>query len=367
MPLAATEIILTARPASGGTAAIRTAKANGDWIDEWIMTGDWEVFRPSPSRQYLLGGNGSTSGVLIRQNDRAVIWQGSLFEAAFAPDDQHMIVSPNNSSNALTIVEMAGGRSTSVKQSMLPAAFTASSSNLLSVKGAVNTRAVVSIRRSDNSGQSLFWVTWDGAIRPFDATLPSGVDEYVSSANYGDTRLAWWRNSHVSSSSIDAALLGLFELDLASMTNQALTNLNNTNADCYDPTVDTYYKLSGSTLLSCSCNTGSCISLVSPPAPNETAWAPVVTLSPQRGIVGYNYDWLLDRMPQSTAMAQLYNAQGSLIANVDAGTFQYDRLDQVVVAIGTALSSSTDAAFVSAATGHVTPVTGGRAIIMYEQ
>lgn len=291
MPLAATEIILTARPASGGTAAIRTAKANGDWIDEWIMTGDWEVFRPSPSRQYLLGGNGSTSGVLIRQNDRAVIWQGSLFEAAFAPDDQHMIVSPNNSSNALTIVEMAGGRSTSVKQSMLPAAFTASSSNLLSVKGAVNTGAVVSIRRSDNSGQSLFWVTWDGAIRPFDATLPSGVDEYVSSANYGDTRLAWWRNSHVSSSSIDAALLGLFELDLASMTNQALTNLNNTNADCYDPTVDTYYKLSGSTLLSCSCNTGSCISLVSPPAPNETAWAPVVTLSPQRGIVGYNYDW----------------------------------------------------------------------------
>jgi hypothetical protein len=48
--------------------------------------------------------------VLIRQNDRAVIWQGSLFEAAFAPDEKHMIVSPNNVANnydnALTIVEM---------------------------------------------------------------------------------------------------------------------------------------------------------------------------------------------------------------------------------------------------------------------
>ena len=234
------------------------------------------------------------------------------------------------------------------------------------MEGAANTGAVVSIRRSDYSGQALFWVTWDGAIRPFDSTLPSGVDEYVSSANYGDTRLAWWRNAHSSSSSIDVSLLGWFELDLASMTNQALTNLSDTSGDCYDPTVDTYYKLSSNTLLSCSCNTGACTSLASPPTPNDTAWSPVVSLSPQRGIVGYNYDWLLDRLPQSTATARLYNPQGSLMASVDAGTFQYDRLDQVVVAIGT-VSSSTDVAFVSAATGHVTPVIGGRAIIMYEQ
>jgi len=360
---------VTARPASGGTVAIRTAKANGDWIDEWIIPGDWEVFRPSPTRQYLLGGIGNTSGVLIRQNDRAVIWQGSLFEAAFAPDDQHMIVSPNNDSNALTIVETAGGRSTSVKLSMLPGAFTASSPNLLSVKGAENSGAVVSIRRSDDSGQSLFWVTWDGAIRPFDATLPSGVDEYVSSANYGDTRLAWWRNAHSSSSSIDASLLGLFELDLASMTNQSLTNLNNTSADCYDPTVDTYYKLSGSTyitFLTCSCNTGFCSTFAKPPGPTDTAWVPALSLSPQRGIVGCNYDWPLDRTPQSSALAQLYNPKSSLIASVDSGTFQYDRLDQVVITIATVFSGN-KTAFVSAATGNVTPVTSGRAIIMYEQ
>jgi hypothetical protein len=251
---------------------------------------------------------------------------------------------------------------------MLPAPFTTSTtpSLWLSVKGAVNTGAVVAISRPDNSGQSLFWVTWDGAIWPFDSTLPSGVDEYVSSANYGDTRLAWWRNAHSSSSSIDASLLGWFELDLASLTNQALTKLNNTSADCYDPTVDTYYKLSSSTLLSCSCNTGTCTSFASPPAPSDTGWSPAVSLSPERGIVGYNYDWPFDRMPLSTATAQLYNPQGSLIANVDTGTFQYDRLDQVVVATGTVLSSM-DTSFVSAATGHVTPVTGGRAIIMYEQ
>lgn len=147
---------------------------------------------------------------------------------------------------------------------------------------------------------------------------------------------------------------------------RSLTKLNNTSADCYDPTVDTYYKLSSSTLLSCSCNTGTCTSFASPSAPSDAAWSPAVSLSPQRGIVGYNYDWPLDRMPLSTATAQLYDPEGSLIASVDAGTCQYDRLDQVVVAIGT-VSSSVDAAFVSAATGHVTPVTGGRAIIMYEQ
>jgi hypothetical protein len=296
---------------------------------------------------------------VVRSSDHAIVWQGALFGAGFSPDDQHLIVADTNGTTSFTLIETSSGHTSPFKLDTLPAGFGMAAASVTSV---MNTGAIVAIRRSDNSGQALFWVTWDGSIEPFDATVPKAVEEYISRANDDDTRLLWWRNAYSSSTPVDASLLGWFELDLATMTNRALPNLSTTSADCYG--APTYYKLEGGSLFACACDNLACTSLASPPAPADSAWIPSFSVSPQRGIIAYDYEWTLNRSPDSAAMAQLYDPQGLLLASFNAGWVQYDRLDQLVLTSGAAATNGP--AIVSASTGTVTPIGTGVAVIIYE-
>jgi hypothetical protein len=259
----------------------------------------------------------------------------------------------------LTLVETSSGQESAANLSTLPTGFGLGSA---SVAGATNAGAVVTLRRSDNAGQALFWVGWDGSVKPFDATVPKFVEEYVSQANDDDTRLLWWRNAYSSSIPVDAALLGWFELDLTTMANRPVSNLSTTSGDCYEST--TYYELDGATLLTCACDSGACTSLASPPAPADPEWIPAFSVSPKRGIIGYTYEWTLNRLPDGIATARLYNPQGSLLASFNAGWLQYDLLDQLVLTPGD--QSITGKHIVSASTGKESSLNTGYTTIMYE-
>jgi hypothetical protein len=360
-PLAASEIFVRARRPSDGSVSVRIANAGGTVIDEFSVAGDFRVFEPSPSRQFILGSVASFTGVLIRRSNHAIVWQGQLSEGAFSPDDQHLLVAPTSSSNALVIIETATGRSFGANLASLPAAFVSSGTRMLSVKGVLNEGAVVSIYRSDITGEALFWVNWDGTIRPFDASLPTGVNEYLYAANGDDTRLAWWRIANSSSTPVAASLLGWFEFDPVSKTNRSLPNLSNTSKDCYDANVTTYYKLDVADLLSCSCNSGTCASFASLTLPADSAWMPEVSVSPRRGIIGYTFGWPLNRMPLSPATSALFNPEGSVLLQAEGNYFQwyqFDRLDELAVATGKVIVSGT--------TGHTTTLNGSRSIVMVE-
>jgi hypothetical protein len=365
-PLGASELLVRASKVGGGSVNLRVANASGQVTDEFSIAGDWELFRASPTRQYFLGEMGGTSGVVVRRSNHSIVWQGELFQASFAPDDQHLIVIPNNSASALSIVELGTGHVTSVNLAQLPAELTATSPNLIQAEGALETGVVVSIYRSDYSGQALFWVSWDGKMTPFDPTLPKNVVEYVAAANRDATRLLWWRNQNSSSISVDPSLLGYFELDLASMTHSSVPNLANTDKDCYDPTVTNYYKVSSGVLLTCACDTATCTSFASLPSLSDMAWSPEVVLSERRGLVGVEYFWGLDRLPQDAATAPLYSAQGALLTTLNSAQFGFDRQDQLALAT-TAYPSTRDVVIISPASGHQTPLNNPtRAVIGYE-
>jgi hypothetical protein len=365
-PLQASEILVRARRVGGGSVNLRVANVGGQVVDEFSIAGDWEVFRPSPTRKYWLGGIGSTTGVVVRRSDHSVVWQGALFDASFAPDDQHLVVVPNNSANTLSIVDLSTGQAVSVNLAQLPAAFTSPSPNLLSVKGAFNSGAAVSIYRSVYTGQNLFWLSWDGMLTPFDPTVPDKVVEYVSTANTNATRLLWWRNQYTSGVSVDPSILGWFELDLASMTNRAVTNLSKTDKSCYDPTVTNYYGTSNGVLLSCTCDTAACTSFATLPSQADNAWSPQAVVSQQRGLVGVEYSWALSRSPDTPATTPLYSAQGTLLTTVDCGKFGFDRLDQLTLA-STSFPSTFDVVIISPTSGHQTSLNNPkRAVIGYE-
>jgi hypothetical protein len=345
-PLASTEIIVRAA-SMGGTkpmVTVRIASMSGQVTDEFSIIGNWEGFLSSPSRQYLQGGISGTTGIILRRSDHGSVWQGPLFQAGFSPDDKHLIVIPTSSVDALLTVELGTGRVTNFDLSSLPAGFELPTD--LYVRGTFNSGAILTGSRADGSGYTLYWAGWDGKIAPFDPTLPVGVNEWAVAANRDATRLAFSRNSQSSTTA------SWFEFDVGTLSIRALPRLNDTSGDCYDTSVTSYYTLSGGTLSSCGCATASCTSFASWTPPTDLGWRSDVAVSPLRGMVGVEYNWISQMMATTTANSNLYSNQGTLLTSANGATFAFDRLDQLAL-VSAYMPTYTKAVF-SAASGRTT-------------
>jgi hypothetical protein len=351
-PLAPTELIVTAKAeyATKAMASVRVANISGEVTDELSILGDWQGFISSPSRQYLQGGISGITGIILRRSDHGTVWQGPLYQAGFSPDDQHLIGIPTSNVDAVFMVELTTGRATNFDLTKLPAGF--ASPNNLYIRGTFNSGAVLTGNRANGAGYAVYWATWDGAISPIDPTLPVGVDEWPGTASRDSARLTLSRRAQYGVT-VDASLLGWFEVDVGTTNVRALPHLNDTSGDCYDTAVTKYYALSD-TLSSCSCTSSACAPFASWPLPSDAKWEPELIVSPQRGFVGVEYQWVSQTIPTTSAASRLYNAQGDLLFSFDSGpyggSFAFDRLEQMVL-IDTYASTSSDAVY-NPASGH---------------
>ena len=356
--LASTELIVTAKAvnATKPMVTVRVARITGLVTDEFSILGNWDGFLSSPSRQYLQGGLSGVTGIVLRRSNHSSVWQGPLYQAGFSPDDEHLIVVPASSGNALLTVELSTGRVTNFNLSSLPAGF--KSPTDLYVRGTFNSGAVLTGSRPNGAGYALYWATWDGTIALLDPAMPAGVDEWSVMANRDATRLAFLRQAQSGVAAVDPSLLGWFEIDVGTTNTRALPRLNDTSEDCYDSAVTSYYTLSDGTLSSCSCTTAACAPFASWTPPSDSRWTPEIAVSPQRGLVGVQYLWMSQTVPASTTIARLYSATGALLVSVDSSSFTtsfaFDSLDQLAL-VGSYTPNYGKTIF-STATGHSSPI-----------
>jgi hypothetical protein len=173
-----------------------------------------------------------------------------------------------------------------------------------------------------SDGQPLWSFGWDGQLRPFDAALPRLAEETFWQFSRDGASVLWQRNAKPAVNGlapIDQALLGFFELDLATGDTRAVTP---PDSEC--PAGRSHrFEARDDGLVACDCAAGGC-DVVTPLPVLDPGWDRWPGTSPDGCFVLLSAGWPFNAAPMTWPDTLLFDASGAQLSALPSGRGAFD-------------------------------------------
>jgi len=324
--------LIVAAELPGGRTRVALWALDGEVIAEVELAERWEHFALSPTGAHLFveralepESSSLLDAALIRIADGQVLWQGAHETSAFARDDGHFVFTPGRE-DPVGVIDLATGEESS---STHPDLYKYEQAVGLGVEACSSAGVVLRTYGWITDGQPLWALGWDGQLRAFDPTLPRLAEEIFFEFGRDGASALWQRTAKQAVNGlppIDEALLGFFELDLATGDNRAVAS---PDYECPAGRVHRF-EVRNEELAACDCAAGRCAVVARLPALAER-WVRNTTVSPDGGFVLVNHGWPGNALPMNDPDSLLFDAGGAQLSVLPNGYGGFDHFSRLLL------------------------------------